>query len=68
MTNEFKKYSIEDLKKAVADMREKLRTIRHTAAGSRSRNVLEGRAIRRDVARALTELRARSLAESGKKA
>jgi ribosomal protein L29 len=62
MTNENHTKTIEHLKKEVVDMQEKLRTIRFGGAGSRSRNVKEGRNIRRDVARALTELRARAIA------
>lgn len=61
MANENHTKSIEHLKKEVTDMQEKLRTIRFGGAGSRSRNVKEGRNIRRDVARALTELRAREI-------
>lgn len=68
MASEFSKHTSEELQKAVFDMREKLRAIRHTAAGSRSRNVREGRGIRREVARALTEMRARELAGDNKKA
>ncbi len=63
MANEIKNKSVEHLTKEVSDMQEKLRTIRFGGAGSRSRNVKEGRNIRRDIARALTELRARKIAE-----
>jgi ribosomal protein L29 len=62
MANENHTKTVEHLKKEVSDMQEKLRTIRFGGAGSRSRNVKEGRNIRRDVARALTELRAREIA------
>jgi len=64
MTQELKKKTTEELQKSVVDMRESLRVIRHTAAGSRSRNVRESRLIRRDIARSLTELRARSLSSA----
>ncbi len=57
---EFEKHSVEDLHTLVADKREELRAVRFGAAGSRSRNTREGRNIRKTIARALTELRARS--------
>lgn len=60
--------SVKELHKAVADNREALRVIRFGGAGSRSRNVREGRMLRRETARVLTELRARELAEKVKKA
>ncbi|MBI5456773.1 50S ribosomal protein L29 [Candidatus Kaiserbacteria bacterium] len=65
---DFKKYSADDLKKEVTEKREALRTFRFGEAGSRSRNVKEGRSLRRDIARLLTELRARSLASNKKSA
>ena len=66
--NENKTKSVEHLKKEVVDMQEKLRVIRFGGAGSRSRNVKEGRNLRREVARALTELRGREIASETKKA
>jgi ribosomal protein L29 len=68
MTNEFQEQTKEQLNKVVGDLREKIRTIRFGGAGSRSRNVRERRGVRRDVARALTELRARDIAAMPKKA
>ncbi len=65
---DLKKYSVEDIKKEIVEKREALRTFRFGEAGSRSRNVKEGRAIRRDIARLLTELRARELEVSKKSA
>lgn len=59
---DFKKYSVEDLRKEIADKREALRTFRFGEAGSRSRNVREGRNHRKDIARMLTELNARKVA------
>jgi ribosomal protein L29 len=56
-------YSIEQLTKDIADKREALRTIRFGAAGSRSRNVREGRELRKEVARLLTELNSRKVAQ-----
>ncbi len=67
-TNEIKNKTVEHLRKEVADTQEKLREIRFGGAGSRSRNVKEGRNLRREVARALTELRARDIASKVKTA
>jgi ribosomal protein L29 len=64
MANEHHTKTVEHLKKEVGDVQEKLRTIRFGGAGSRSRNVKEGRNLRREVARMLTELRARELVAS----
>ncbi len=63
MTNENLKKTAEQLTKEVTDMREKLRVIRFGGAGSRSRNVKEAYNIRKDIARALTELRFKKLAQ-----
>ena len=71
---EFSKQGIPELQKLVADKREALRTFRFEGAGSRTRNVREGRGLRREIAQILTELRARDLpaqagiAPKGKKA
>ena len=46
----------------VAEKREALRVFRFEGAGSRTRNVREGRELRRDIARILTEIRAREIA------
>jgi|GEM_PF-288062 len=67
MANEIHTKSIEHIRKDVVDTQEKLRTIRFGGAGSRSRNVREGRNLRRDVARSLTELRAREIKENQEK-
>jgi ribosomal protein L29 len=61
MSNELKTKTVEQIEKEISDMREKLRVIRFGGAGSRSRNVKEGRNLRREVARGLTELRERTL-------
>lgn len=63
---DLKKQSPEELRKALADLREALRAFRFEGAGSRTRNVREGRTIRKEIARILTELRARAIASSGK--
>ena len=59
--SELSKKDIEELRKLVADKREALRVFRFGGAGSRTRNVREGRNVRREIAQILTELRARDL-------
>ena len=59
----FQKHSIEDLHKELADKREGLRSFRFGGAGSRSRNVREGRILRKDIARLLTEINSRKVAQ-----
>lgn len=61
MTKELKDKNGEDLKKLVADKREALRVFRFGGAGSRTRNTREGRNLRKEIARLLTELRARDI-------
>jgi len=61
MANAFAKYSVQDLHKEIAEKREALRAFRFGSAGSRSRNVREGRTIRKDIARLMTEMNARNL-------
>lgn len=63
---DFKKYSVEDLHKEISQKREALRSFRFGGAGSRTRNVREGRTLKRDIARMMTELAARNIAESKK--
>lgn len=58
---DMKSRTTEDLLKEVAEKREALRKFRFGEAGTRTRNVREGRALRRDIARLLTEIRARAL-------
>lgn len=58
---DIKKQENTELIKAVAEKREALRSMRFGAAGSRSRNVREGRTLRKEIAQILTELRARHL-------
>ncbi len=52
----------EALQKELREKREGLRVFRFGTAGSRSRNVKEGRTARRDIARLLTEVSRRSRA------
>ena len=58
---DLKKYTDEDVRKEIAEKREALRKFRFGEAGSRSRNVREGRTLRRDIARLMTEMRARQI-------
>lgn len=58
---DFSKHDIPELHKMVADKREALRVFRFGGAGSRTRNVREGRNLRREIAQILTELRKREL-------
>ncbi|MBC7836326.1 50S ribosomal protein L29 [Acetobacteraceae bacterium] len=49
----------EELQKFVEDKREALRVLSFAASGSKNRNVKEAKMLRKDVARALTEITAR---------
>ncbi len=60
--SDFKKQDVAELQKLIADKRESLRVFRFGGAGSRTRNVREGRNVRREIAQIMTELRARDLA------
>jgi ribosomal protein L29 len=51
--------SVESLHAELSEKREALRTFRFGGAGSRSRNVREGRNLRKEIARILTELNGR---------
>lgn len=55
-----------ELRKLIADKRESLRSFRFGGAGSRTRNTREGRNLRKEIAQAMTELRAREIAPKGK--
>lgn len=57
------KKSVKDLEKLLKEKREELREFRFASAGSRTRNVREGRNTRKLVAQILTELHARSAVE-----
>lgn len=46
----------EDLSRMVAEKREMLRVFRFGSAGAKTKNVREGRALRKDIARMLTAL------------
>lgn len=47
-----------DLAKMLAEKKEALRVFRFGAAGAKSKNVREGRSIRKDIARAMTAMNA----------
>lgn len=49
-----------DLGKTLNDKRESLRNFRFGSAGSKTRNVKEGRTVRKDIARILTEMNSRN--------
>ena len=66
--SDFKKYTVEDLHKEIADKREAHRAFRFGSAGSRTRNVREGRNLRKDIARMLTEINERKVAVAKKRA
>ena len=61
---DLKQQSVEQLDSAVREKREALRVFRFGGAGSRSRNVREGRDLRKGIARLLTERRQRSITNS----
>ena len=62
------KQDVAELQKQIADKREALRVFRFGGAGSRTRDVRAGRTLRREIAQAMTELRARQIASKAKKA
>ncbi|MAJ97341.1 50S ribosomal protein L29 [bacterium] len=57
---DLKKKSDKDLEKLVREKREELREFRFKSAGSRTRNVREGRTTRKEIAQILTELTLRT--------
>ena len=63
MADVIKTQSTENLLRTVAEKREALRAFRFGGAGSRVRNVREGRNVRREIAQILTEVRSRETAE-----
>lgn len=65
---DIKKLATEEILKEVAAKREALRSFRFGGAGGRARNVREARELRRDVARMLTEVTIRTLAQKSKNA
>ncbi len=57
--SELSRKTDQDLRKTLFEKRHLLREFRFGAAGSRVRNTREGRHLRRDIARILTEMRKR---------
>lgn len=57
------KKSVKDLEKLLKEKREELREFRFASAGSRTRNVREGRNTRKLIAQILTELQTRNRVE-----
>ena len=55
---DFKKATTEELQKFVHDQRNELKDLRFSVAGSKNRNVKKVKTIRKDVARALTQVTA----------
>ena len=53
--------TVADLAKTLADRREALRVFRFGAAGAKTKNVKEGRAIRKDIARIMTAMNAKRM-------
>ena len=66
--NDFAKISVQELQKKIADAQEGIRVFRFSGAGGRARDTKVGRTLRKEVARMITELKARHLAEHAKKA
>jgi len=58
--SDLQKTKEQDLTKALYDKRVALKNFRFSVAGSKVRNVKEGRELKRDIARILTELHART--------
>ncbi len=56
--SEFKGKTTTELEKTLADKREALRNFRFGLAGSKVRNVKEGKELKREIARILTEINA----------
>ncbi|MBI1999251.1 MAG: 50S ribosomal protein L29 [Parcubacteria group bacterium] len=58
-TKEIKNKTDEELEKTLGEKRKALRLFRFGAAGSKTKNVKEGRNLRKEIARLLTEARMR---------
>ena len=56
---EFKSKKTEDLAKILSEKREALRMFRFGLSGSKVKNLKEGKSLRRDIARILTEITGR---------
>jgi len=60
--NEFKGMSVEELTKKIADLKEELFGLRFNLAIGKLDNVMQITAVKRDIARAMTELSAKTKA------
>ncbi|MCQ2453334.1 MAG: 50S ribosomal protein L29 [Clostridia bacterium] len=60
--NEFKAMSVEELTKKIADLKEELFGLRFNLAIGKLDNVMQITAVKRDIARAMTELSAKTKA------
>jgi len=65
---DFSKHTTADIEKEIAEKRDALKSFRFGEAGSRARNVREGRNLRKDIARLMTELSSRRVAQKAKNA
>ncbi len=66
MASTLHKETQESLHKIIADKRESIRNFRFEGEGSRRRNVREARNLRKEIARVMTELTQRKIAETKK--
>ncbi|MDQ3077027.1 MAG: 50S ribosomal protein L29 [bacterium] len=57
--SDLKNTNEKDLQKNLANKRKALQTFRFNLSGSKTRNVKEGRGLRKEIARVLTELSSR---------
>jgi len=64
MANPLKTQEVTELQKTLVDKQDALRAFRFGGAGSRSRNVREGRGLRKEIAQIMTELRERQLSNT----
>jgi len=64
MSENLKGKKIDELKKEFTDLEESIRVLKFKAEGSKSKNVKEARALKKQVARILTELNSDTKSES----
>ena len=66
MSKGFKEKDDKELSRMLREKRESLRMFRFGSSGSKAKNVKEGKTLKKDIARILTETRSRAIAsESG---
>jgi len=61
--SELKDKNEKDIAKTILEKEEGLRSFRFALSGSKTRNVREGRVLRKDIARLKTELNSRAIAK-----